>query len=210
MFQFGSGETAYFVILELYAGGNVVLTDCYYVVLNVLRTHSKDMDALIRVGRVYPGLEAKEDSLEANEELSPSPDSEAEIAAESTKVQNDGNNTAPAPVPGRPMPLQDSSYSPLHPHNKPPRYHKSALPPSFLLSPHRWYLYSTTTAANTSIITLAAAAQTSFWPSLTAPTLHVPPNPHWKKSTSILVIAHCPPLPPLPFHPGKRQTIECH
>ena len=58
-FQFGSGETAYFVILELYAGGNVVLTDCYYVVLNVLRTHSKDADALVRVGRVYPSFETR-------------------------------------------------------------------------------------------------------------------------------------------------------
>ncbi len=34
-----------------------MLTDCHYVVLNVLRTHSKDIDALVRVGRVYPTFE---------------------------------------------------------------------------------------------------------------------------------------------------------
>jgi predicted ribosome quality control (RQC) complex YloA/Tae2 family protein len=39
--QFGSGEAAYHVILELYDRGNIVLTDCNLVILNVLRPHTE-------------------------------------------------------------------------------------------------------------------------------------------------------------------------
>lgn len=39
--QFGSGEAAYHVILELYDRGNIVLTDCNMVILNVLRPHTE-------------------------------------------------------------------------------------------------------------------------------------------------------------------------
>ena len=35
--QFGSDDAAYHVILELYDRGNVVLTDCDYKILNILR-----------------------------------------------------------------------------------------------------------------------------------------------------------------------------
>ena len=35
--QFGSDAAAYHVILELYDRGNVVLTDCDYKILNILR-----------------------------------------------------------------------------------------------------------------------------------------------------------------------------
>ncbi|KOB65692.1 Nuclear export mediator factor NEMF-like protein [Operophtera brumata] len=37
--QFGSGEAAYHIILELYDRGNIVLTDCDWTILNVLRPH---------------------------------------------------------------------------------------------------------------------------------------------------------------------------
>jgi predicted ribosome quality control (RQC) complex YloA/Tae2 family protein len=39
--QFGSGEAAYHVILELYDRGNIVLTDCNLVILNILRPHTE-------------------------------------------------------------------------------------------------------------------------------------------------------------------------
>lgn len=39
--QFGSGEAAYHVIMELYDRGNIVLTDCNMVILNVLRPHAE-------------------------------------------------------------------------------------------------------------------------------------------------------------------------
>jgi predicted ribosome quality control (RQC) complex YloA/Tae2 family protein len=38
-FQFGSGDAACHLILELYAAGNVILTDSKYEVLTLLRSH---------------------------------------------------------------------------------------------------------------------------------------------------------------------------
>jgi predicted ribosome quality control (RQC) complex YloA/Tae2 family protein len=38
--QFGSGEAAYHVILELYDRGNIILCDYTYLILNVLRPHT--------------------------------------------------------------------------------------------------------------------------------------------------------------------------
>jgi predicted ribosome quality control (RQC) complex YloA/Tae2 family protein len=37
--QFGQGPAAYHIILELYDRGNIILTDCDYIILNVLRPH---------------------------------------------------------------------------------------------------------------------------------------------------------------------------
>ena len=39
--QFGSGEAAYHVILELYDKGNIIFTDYEYVILNLLRPHTE-------------------------------------------------------------------------------------------------------------------------------------------------------------------------
>ncbi|GJP46211.1 hypothetical protein CLOM_g5521 [Closterium sp. NIES-68] len=41
-FKFGVGESAHHLLLELYAGGNVILTDCNYSVLTLLRSHRDD------------------------------------------------------------------------------------------------------------------------------------------------------------------------
>ena len=46
-FAFGSGEGRCFVILELYAGGNIILTDADFRILSLLRTH--DYDDTVRV-----------------------------------------------------------------------------------------------------------------------------------------------------------------
>ncbi|XLR35270.1 hypothetical protein S83_063170 [Arachis hypogaea] len=40
LFQFGLGENANYVILELYAQGNILLTDANFTVLTLLRSHS--------------------------------------------------------------------------------------------------------------------------------------------------------------------------
>lgn len=40
-FQFGSGEAAYHVILELYDRGNIILTDHELTILNILRPHTE-------------------------------------------------------------------------------------------------------------------------------------------------------------------------
>ena len=39
--QFGSGEAAYHVVLELYDRGNIVLTDHELTILNLLRPHTE-------------------------------------------------------------------------------------------------------------------------------------------------------------------------
>lgn len=40
--QFGVGEAAYHVILELYDKGNIILADKDYVMINILRPHTED------------------------------------------------------------------------------------------------------------------------------------------------------------------------
>lgn len=42
--QFGTGEAAYHVIIELYDRGNVVLTDHEYIILNILRPRTEGED----------------------------------------------------------------------------------------------------------------------------------------------------------------------
>lgn len=39
LFQFGLGANAHYIILELYAQGNVILTDSEFTVLTLLRSH---------------------------------------------------------------------------------------------------------------------------------------------------------------------------
>lgn len=39
LFQFGLGANAHYVILELYAQGNILLTDSEFMVLTLLRSH---------------------------------------------------------------------------------------------------------------------------------------------------------------------------
>ncbi|XP_069772502.1 ribosome quality control complex subunit NEMF isoform X2 [Narcine bancroftii] len=43
-FQFGSDQAAYHLIVELYDRGNIVLTDHEYIILNLLRFHTNEVD----------------------------------------------------------------------------------------------------------------------------------------------------------------------
>ncbi|XP_054262763.1 ribosome quality control complex subunit NEMF homolog [Macrosteles quadrilineatus] len=52
--QFGSGEAAYHVILELYDRGNIVLTDYELTILNVLRPHTEGDKIRFAVREKYP------------------------------------------------------------------------------------------------------------------------------------------------------------
>ena len=52
--QFGSGEAAYHVILELYDRGNIVLTDCNMTILNILRPHTEGEERRFAVREKYP------------------------------------------------------------------------------------------------------------------------------------------------------------
>ena len=53
-FRFGSGDSINHIILELYAGGNIVLTDQNYEVLALLRSHQFSEDVALKVGEIYP------------------------------------------------------------------------------------------------------------------------------------------------------------
>ena len=55
VFTFGSGDGAHHLVLELYAGGNVILCDSKYTVLTLLRSHRDDaQDLIIMPNRPYP------------------------------------------------------------------------------------------------------------------------------------------------------------
>ena len=46
---FGRGEAAYHILVELYASGNVILTDHTYTILSLLRSHKFEENARIAV-----------------------------------------------------------------------------------------------------------------------------------------------------------------
>ncbi|MCL7036486.1 hypothetical protein MKW94_006315 [Papaver nudicaule] len=55
LFQFGLGANAHYVILELYAQGNIILTDSEFVVMTLLRSHRDDDKGLAIMSRhPYP------------------------------------------------------------------------------------------------------------------------------------------------------------
>ena len=53
-FRFGSGDTVSHLVVELYSNGNIVLTDCNYLVQALLRSHQFDEDVVLKVGEFYP------------------------------------------------------------------------------------------------------------------------------------------------------------
>jgi len=58
-FKFGTGESANHIILEMYASGNIVLTDEHYEILALVRSHTfNGADVSIQVGEIYPFTQA--------------------------------------------------------------------------------------------------------------------------------------------------------
>ena len=55
---FGKGEFACHILVELYASGNVILTDNNYTILSLLRSHKFEEDARIAVKQKYPFSQA--------------------------------------------------------------------------------------------------------------------------------------------------------
>ena len=51
---FGKGEFAHHILVELYASGNVILTDHEYTILSLLRSHKFEENARIAVKQKYP------------------------------------------------------------------------------------------------------------------------------------------------------------
>ncbi|CAM6068471.1 unnamed protein product [Sphagnum tenellum] len=56
--QFGMGEGAHHILLELYAQGNLLLTDADYNVLTLLRTHRDDEKGLVMMARHHYPIDA--------------------------------------------------------------------------------------------------------------------------------------------------------
>lgn len=74
LFQFGVGAAKHAIILELYAKGNIILTDGNYNILALLRSHTYEQDQVqVQVGQVYPvtyatsGMQSSSSSSAANE-----------------------------------------------------------------------------------------------------------------------------------------------
>jgi len=53
-FRFGSGDNCNHIILEMYAGGNIILTDDKYEILALLRTHKFEENVATAVKELYP------------------------------------------------------------------------------------------------------------------------------------------------------------
>lgn len=60
--QFGIDEAAYHIILELYDRGNIILTNCDHIILNVLRPHAEGEEVRFAVREAYPFHRATQDS----------------------------------------------------------------------------------------------------------------------------------------------------
>ncbi|GAB0087506.1 Nuclear export mediator factor NEMF homolog [Sergentomyia squamirostris] len=65
--QFGTGEAAYHVILELYDRGNILLCDHELTILNVLRPHAEGEEIRFAVREKYPMHRAKTTSGKVSE-----------------------------------------------------------------------------------------------------------------------------------------------
>ncbi|EPS59484.1 hypothetical protein M569_15323, partial [Genlisea aurea] len=108
IFQFGLGVNTHYVILELYAQGNILLTDADFTVLTLLRSHRDDNKGLAIMSRHrYPVensrafertsrekiFRAIESFVEGSREEQPENDSEAPDG--STVVSGNNNATVP-------------------------------------------------------------------------------------------------------------------
>lgn len=67
--QFGSGEAAYHVILELYDRGNLILTDHELKILYILRPHTEGESVRFFVKEIYPQNRGRESKLITREDL---------------------------------------------------------------------------------------------------------------------------------------------
>lgn len=66
--QFGMGDAAYHIILELYDRGNIILTDHERTILNILRPHVEGEEIRFAVREKYPECRAKAQSGNIGEE----------------------------------------------------------------------------------------------------------------------------------------------
>lgn len=67
--QFGAGEAAYHIIVELYDRGNIILTDYELTILNILRPRVEGEELRFTVRQKYPENRAKENDGQLSEEF---------------------------------------------------------------------------------------------------------------------------------------------
>lgn len=96
LFQFGLGPNAHFIILELYAQGNIILTDSEFTVLTLLRSHRDDDKGLAIMSRHRYPVEAcrvfeRTDFTKLKVALT---NCKLPNSAEFSEVNEDGNNSA--------------------------------------------------------------------------------------------------------------------
>ncbi len=61
---FGKGEAAYHILVELYASGNVILTDHEYTILSLLRIHKYEEEESAAVKSKYPFSQAANQTID--------------------------------------------------------------------------------------------------------------------------------------------------
>ncbi|XP_027351975.1 nuclear export mediator factor NEMF isoform X2 [Abrus precatorius] len=96
LFQFGLGENANYVILELYAQGNILLTDSNFTVMTLLRSHRDDDKGLAIMSRHrYPTESCRVFERTTIEKLHAAlMSSKEDDNDEAVKVNGDGTNTS--------------------------------------------------------------------------------------------------------------------
>ncbi|XP_017975184.1 PREDICTED: nuclear export mediator factor NEMF homolog [Theobroma cacao] len=94
LFQFGLGANAHYVILELYAQGNILLTDSSFTVLTLLRSHRDDDKGFAIMSRHrYPTEICRHFERTTISKLQAALTSASEpVENEATKVNEAGNN----------------------------------------------------------------------------------------------------------------------
>ncbi|KAI3830792.1 hypothetical protein MKX03_002880 [Papaver bracteatum] len=99
LFQFGLGANAHYVILELYAQGNIILTDSEFVVMTLLRSHRDDDKGLAIMSRhPYPveacRLFTRTTATKLQEVLTSFDEADNKDAVEVNDSSNDASNTS--------------------------------------------------------------------------------------------------------------------
>lgn len=96
LFQFGLGENANYVILELYAQGNILLTDSNFTVLTLLRSHRDDDKGLAIMSRHrYPTESCRVFERTTSEKLQTALlSSKEDDNDEAIKANGNGGNTS--------------------------------------------------------------------------------------------------------------------
>ena len=102
-FDFGSGEAAYHLILELYDKGNIVLCDYQYAILGLLRSHTYNEETKVAKKQIYPlfndavvrGQQQRKESAEVEKEQVAQETQETQETPETQETQETQESSMP-------------------------------------------------------------------------------------------------------------------